>query len=145
MHKTTIPCQFGLFCHQLTTISPSILNHFWWELYQHSPPLVTAFITVFVDLKFFVSGCLLLPEATFGCAVKLRSFILAYKVKDVSLLLYLNSVLVEAMFIVCRILKTELQDPVPCQCTVQLCCMQVWQPFAQVMNNLLILIPFVAK
>ena len=34
MHKTTILCQFGLFCHQLTTISPSILNHFWWELYQ---------------------------------------------------------------------------------------------------------------
>ena len=34
MHKTTILCQFGLFCHQLTTISRSILNHFWWELYQ---------------------------------------------------------------------------------------------------------------
>ena len=34
MHKTTILCQFGLFCHQLTTISPSILNHFWWELYH---------------------------------------------------------------------------------------------------------------
>ena len=34
MHKTTILCQFGLFCHQLTTISPSILIHFWWELYQ---------------------------------------------------------------------------------------------------------------
>ena len=33
-HKTTILCQFGLSCHQLTTISPSILNHFWWELYQ---------------------------------------------------------------------------------------------------------------
>ena len=33
-HKTTILCQFGLFCHQLTTISPSILKHFWWELYQ---------------------------------------------------------------------------------------------------------------
>ena len=33
-HKTTILCQFGLFCHQLTTISPSILIHFWWELYQ---------------------------------------------------------------------------------------------------------------
>ena len=32
----------------------------------HSPPLVTAFVAVFVDLKFFVSGCLLLPEATFG-------------------------------------------------------------------------------
>ena len=30
----TILCQFGLSCHQLTTISPSILNHFWWELYQ---------------------------------------------------------------------------------------------------------------
>ena len=34
MHKTTILCQFGLFCHQLPTISPPILNHFWWELYQ---------------------------------------------------------------------------------------------------------------
>ena len=34
MHKTTILCQLGLSCHQLTTISPSILNHFWWELYQ---------------------------------------------------------------------------------------------------------------
>ena len=33
-HKTTILCQFGLSCHQLTTISPSTLNHFWWELYQ---------------------------------------------------------------------------------------------------------------
>ena len=33
-HKTTILCQFGLSCHQLTTISPSILNHFSWELYQ---------------------------------------------------------------------------------------------------------------
>ena len=33
-HKTTILCQFGLFCQQLTTISPSTLNHFWWELYQ---------------------------------------------------------------------------------------------------------------
>ena len=37
-HKTTILCQFGLFCHKLTTISPSILNHFWWELY-HLPEL----------------------------------------------------------------------------------------------------------
>ena len=37
MHKTTILCQFGLFCHQLTTISPSILNHFWWELYHYLP------------------------------------------------------------------------------------------------------------
>ena len=34
MHKTTILCQFGIFCHQLTTISPSILNHFSCELYQ---------------------------------------------------------------------------------------------------------------
>ena len=33
-HKTTILCQFGLFCHQLTTISPSILIHFLWELYH---------------------------------------------------------------------------------------------------------------
>ena len=36
VHKTTILCQFGLFCHQLTTVSPSILNHFWWELYQYT-------------------------------------------------------------------------------------------------------------
>ena len=27
-HKTTFLCKFGLFCHQLTTISPSIHNHF---------------------------------------------------------------------------------------------------------------------
>ena len=33
-HKTTILCQFGLFCHKLTTISPPILSYFWWELYQ---------------------------------------------------------------------------------------------------------------
>ena len=33
-HKTTILCQFGLFRHKLTIISPSILNHFWWELYH---------------------------------------------------------------------------------------------------------------
>ena len=40
-HKTTILCQFGLFCHELTTISPPILSHFWWELYQNqvSPPV----------------------------------------------------------------------------------------------------------
>ena len=35
MHKTTILCKFGLFRHKLTTISPSILNHFWWELYHY--------------------------------------------------------------------------------------------------------------
>ena len=35
-HKTTILCQFGLFCHQLTTISPPILIHFWWELYHQA-------------------------------------------------------------------------------------------------------------
>ena len=33
-HKTTILCQFGLFCLQLTTISHPILIHFWWELYH---------------------------------------------------------------------------------------------------------------
>ena len=27
-------CQFGLFRHNFTTVSPPILNHFWWELYQ---------------------------------------------------------------------------------------------------------------
>ena len=40
-HKTTILCQFGLFCHQLTTISPPILNHFWWELYHFGRLLET--------------------------------------------------------------------------------------------------------
>ena len=29
-------CQFGLFRHKFTTVSPPILNHFWWELYQNS-------------------------------------------------------------------------------------------------------------
>ena len=29
-------CQFGLFRHNFTTVSPPILNHFWWELYQFS-------------------------------------------------------------------------------------------------------------
>ena len=53
MHKTTVLCQFGLFCHQLTTISPSILNHFWWELYQinkshrSSPKLTSRIKTLF--------------------------------------------------------------------------------------------------
>ena len=42
MHKTTILCQFGLFCHQLTTISPSILNHFWWEFYQGTATTLAA-------------------------------------------------------------------------------------------------------
>ena len=27
-------CQFGLFRHNFTTVSPPILNHFWWELYH---------------------------------------------------------------------------------------------------------------
>ena len=36
-HRTTILCEFGLFRHKLTTISPSILNHFWWELYHEKP------------------------------------------------------------------------------------------------------------
>ena len=30
-------CQFGLFRHNFTTVSPPILNHFWWELYQYTP------------------------------------------------------------------------------------------------------------
>ena len=34
MHKTTILCQFGLLSPAYQQISPSILNHFWWELYQ---------------------------------------------------------------------------------------------------------------
>ena len=33
-HKTTILCQFGLLSPAYLTISPSILNHFWWELYH---------------------------------------------------------------------------------------------------------------
>ena len=33
-HKTTILCQFGLLSPAYQPISPSILNHFWWELYQ---------------------------------------------------------------------------------------------------------------
>ena len=34
MHKTTILCQFGFLSPAYQPISPSILNHFWWELYQ---------------------------------------------------------------------------------------------------------------
>ena len=45
MHKTTILCQFGLSCHQLTTISPSILNHFWWELYHSLAGVLIPIIT----------------------------------------------------------------------------------------------------
>ena len=33
--QDNILCQFGLFRHKLTTISPPILNHFRWELYHH--------------------------------------------------------------------------------------------------------------
>ena len=32
--QDNILCQFGLFCHKVTTVSPPILNHFRWELYQ---------------------------------------------------------------------------------------------------------------
>ena len=32
--QDNILCQFGLFRHKFTTVSPPILNHFWWELYQ---------------------------------------------------------------------------------------------------------------
>ena len=35
MHKTTILCQFGLLSPAYLPVSPSILNHFWWELYQY--------------------------------------------------------------------------------------------------------------
>ena len=45
-HKTTNLCQFGLSCHQLTTISPSILNHFWWELYHIDSGVTMAQIVV---------------------------------------------------------------------------------------------------
>ena len=44
-HNTTILCQVGLFRHKLTTISPSILNHFWWELY-HIPLIVPIIKTI---------------------------------------------------------------------------------------------------
>ena len=44
-HKTTILYQFGLSCHQLTTISPSILNHFWWELYHCPSPQLLNFMS----------------------------------------------------------------------------------------------------
>ena len=40
-HKTTILCQFGLFCHPLTTISPSILNYISWELYHDDTMVLT--------------------------------------------------------------------------------------------------------
>ena len=33
-HNTTILCQFGLLSPGYQPISPSILIHFWWELYQ---------------------------------------------------------------------------------------------------------------
>ena len=57
MHKTTILCQFGLFRHQLTTISPSILSHFWWELYQinkshRSTPTLTSRIKALFNENF---------------------------------------------------------------------------------------------
>ena len=32
--QDNILCQFGLFRHKFNTVSPPILNHFWWELYQ---------------------------------------------------------------------------------------------------------------
>ena len=61
-HKTTILCQFGLFRHKLTTISPSILNHFWWELYQDPymelPRLLELGKLVSqLTSQFVVSGC----------------------------------------------------------------------------------------
>ena len=34
--QDNILCQFGLFCHKFTTVSPPILSHFRWELYQTS-------------------------------------------------------------------------------------------------------------
>ena len=46
------------FCHQLTTISPSILNHFWWELYQinkshRSTPKLTSQIKALFNENFW--------------------------------------------------------------------------------------------
>ena len=57
MHKTTILCLFGLLRHKLTTISPSILNHFWWELYQinkshHLTPKLTSRIKALFNKNF---------------------------------------------------------------------------------------------
>ena len=59
MHKTTVLCQFGLFRHKLTTISPSILNHFWWELYQinkshRSTPKLTSRIKALFNENFLM-------------------------------------------------------------------------------------------
>ena len=34
--QDNILCQFGLFRHKFTTISPPILNHFRWELYHNT-------------------------------------------------------------------------------------------------------------
>ena len=42
MHNTTIICQFGLLSQAYQPISPSILIHFWGELYQQEtmvPPV----------------------------------------------------------------------------------------------------------
>ena len=37
--QDNILCQFGLFRHKFTTVSPPILNHFWWELYHRRKDL----------------------------------------------------------------------------------------------------------
>ena len=59
-HKTTILCQLGLFRHKLTTISPSIFNHFLWELYQinkshHLTPTLTSPINALFNEKTILS------------------------------------------------------------------------------------------
>ena len=46
-HKTTILCQFGSFLAQVyQPVSPSILNHFWWELYHRKWMLSTQILIV---------------------------------------------------------------------------------------------------
>ena len=66
MHKTTILCLFGLFCHQLTTISPSILNHFWWELYQEGKDAPSQLVPKFNNHGKTVGLLLRVLEPIFG-------------------------------------------------------------------------------
>ena len=56
-YKTTILCQFGLLSPAYQPISPSIPNHFWWELYQinkshHSTPKLTSRINALFNENF---------------------------------------------------------------------------------------------
>ena len=44
--QDNILCQFGLFRHKLTTISPPILIHFWWELYHAAVVVHNRYIVI---------------------------------------------------------------------------------------------------